>query len=342
MSAPQRSRDAPRQFGRGAVSAERSERCRTEADPYLIESASQLASFRDGGAGAYGIGGIVGWARYDGAAPAYAASAPIAVTGCTDSASVQCGRQAPNRRHGLLGMQPHAPRSLISFDDQLWLPSPELLFLQMHGHLTGLECIALGFELCGHYCPRGTEAYEYDLPPVTSPDKLRRYLNRSAGLRHCDRARRALRFVRPSSASLRETQLALLLSLPFRYGGYAFSDPVLNRPIDVSPISGSKWSRDARRTDISWEGEPVAVEYDSNEFHSGREKIERDAKRRTLLQAAGFHVVVVTNDQLKKIAEMDRVERTLNHLMSARRRNRIADYELRERRLHQAILRLDT
>ena len=233
-------------------------------------------------------------------------------------------------------------RSLISFDDQLWLPSPESLFLQMHGHLTGLECIALGFELCGHYCPRGTEAYEYDLPPVTSPDKLRRYLNRSAGLRHCDRARRALRFVRPSSASLRETQLALLLSLPFRYGGYAFSDPVLNRPIDVSPISGSKWSRDARRTDISWEGEPVAVEYDSNEFHSGREKIERDAKRRTLLQAAGFHVVVVTNDQLKKIAEMDRVERTLNHLMSARRRNRIADYELRKRRLHQAILRLDT
>lgn len=42
-------------------------------------------------AGAYGIGGIVGWARYDGAAPAYAASAPITVTGCTNSASVQGG-----------------------------------------------------------------------------------------------------------------------------------------------------------------------------------------------------------------------------------------------------------
>lgn len=42
-------------------------------------------------AGAYGIGGIVGWARYDGAAPAYAASAPITVTGCANSASVQGG-----------------------------------------------------------------------------------------------------------------------------------------------------------------------------------------------------------------------------------------------------------
>ena len=42
-------------------------------------------------AGAYGIGGIAGWARYDGAAPAYAASAPITVTGCANSASVQGG-----------------------------------------------------------------------------------------------------------------------------------------------------------------------------------------------------------------------------------------------------------
>lgn len=42
-------------------------------------------------AGAYGIGGIVGWARYDGATPAYAASAPITVTGCANSASVQGG-----------------------------------------------------------------------------------------------------------------------------------------------------------------------------------------------------------------------------------------------------------
>lgn len=42
-------------------------------------------------ASAYGIGGIVGWARYDGAAPAYAASAPITVTGCANSASVQGG-----------------------------------------------------------------------------------------------------------------------------------------------------------------------------------------------------------------------------------------------------------
>lgn len=42
-------------------------------------------------ASAYGIGGIVGWAATTAPAPAYAASAPITVTGCANSASVQGG-----------------------------------------------------------------------------------------------------------------------------------------------------------------------------------------------------------------------------------------------------------
>ena len=231
-------------------------------------------------------------------------------------------------------------RSLIELDDRLWIPSPELLFLQMHDHLTELECLALGFELCGSYCRRGTVAFEYNLPAVTTPDKLRRFLDRSARVRHCKRARRTLRFVRANAASPREAQLAILLSLPFRYGGYAFSNPVLNRPINVSSVTGAYWGYDERRTDISWTGKSIAVEYDSSEFHAGSEKIENDAKRRTLLQAAGFHVVVVTNDQFKRISEMDRVERTLGRLMGCRRRNRNKDYELKKRQLHQALLEL--
>ena len=99
-----------------------------------------------------------------------------------------------------------------------------------------------------------------------------------------------------------------------------------------------------RRTDLSWEGTRVAVEYDSSMHHSGSEKIERDAKRRTLntrIQAAGYHVVVVTNDQLKKIAEMDRVGHTLSRLMGKRQRIRIRDYEKRKRLLHARLLQLD-
>ena len=232
-------------------------------------------------------------------------------------------------------------RSIIDLDERVGLPSPELLFLQMHAHLDDVASIALGFELCGHYCRQGTEVIAYELPPATTPDALRRYLNRSPNVRHCARARRNLRFVRASSASPRETQLAMLLSLPHRYGGYGFANPLLNRPIDVSTITGNAWGSDMRRTDLSWEGTRVAVEYDSSAYHSGSEKIERDAKRRTLLQAAGYHVVVVTNDQLKKIKEMDRIGRTLSRLMGKRQRIRVQNYEKRKRLLHNRLLQLD-
>lgn len=265
--------------------------------------------------------------------------------GCEEPLSIVVGRPSDRRR--LEGAwcevcsRPFPARSIISLDERVGLPSPELLFLQMHAHLDDTACIALGFELCGHYCRQGTDAVAYELPPSTTPDALRRYLNRSPNVRHCARARRNLRFVRASSASPRETQLAMLLSLPHRHGGYAFANPILNRPIDVSAVTGNAWGADMRRTDLSWEGTRVAVEYDSSTYHSGSEKIERDAKRRTLLQAAGYHVVVVTNDQLKKITEMDRVGHTLSRLMGKRQRIRIRDYEKRKRLLHARLLQLD-
>lgn len=236
---------------------------------------------------------------------------------------------------------PLPARSFIVLDRRFLVPSPELLFLQMHTHLTDLECIALGFELCGHYSWRGSDAIEFELPACTTPNKIKRYLDRLPGARHRHRALRNLRHVRPDSASPRETQLALFLSLPRRHGGYGFERPILNRPINVSALTSSRWKTDLRWADISWEGQRVAVEYDSNQFHSSAEKLERDAKRRTLLQAAGYHVVVVTNEQLKHIAEMDRIAITLNRLMGIRRRVRAKEHERKKRDLHAALMQLE-
>lgn len=211
----------------------------------------------------------------------------------------------------------------------------------MHAYLTDLECIALGFELCGHYSWKGTDAIEFELPACTTPSKIKRYLDRLSGVRHRRRALRNLRHVCPNSASPRETQLALFLSLPRRYGGYGLEKPVLNRPINVGALTSSRWKTDLRWADISWEGKRVAVEYDSSQFHSSVEKLERDAKRRTLLQAAGYHVVVVTNDQFKHIGEMDRIAITLNRLMGIRRRVRAKEHERKKHDLHAALMRLD-
>lgn len=252
----------------------------------------------------------------------------------------------PSNRRRIVGVSCSAcdrtlpARSVIALDDQLWISSPELIFLQMHAHLSGLECLALGFELCGHYSRMGTDAIEYDLPACATPGSLKRYLDRCPGARHREAALRTLRYVCARAASPRETQLALLLGLPQRYGGYGLERPVLNKPIDVSSLTQPLRSRDRRWADISWEGERIAVEYDSSQYHASSEKIARDAKRRTLLQAAGYHVVVVTNDQIKNIAEMDRIARAVSRLMGKRHRPRVQEYERKKRALHRALLDL--
>lgn len=230
--------------------------------------------------------------------------------------------------------------SRIDLDEALAMSSPEHLFLQMHQWLDDRACIALGFELCGTYARHGTDAVTYHLPSVTTARKLQRYLARARKLRYAGRAIANARHIVDGSRSIRETQLAMYLGLPTRMGGAGLGGLVLNAPIDVSELTGLQWRDDLRWTDISWPGKKVAVEYDSTEWHSGIQKIAQDAARRTLLQAAGYDVVVVTNEQFKRLHELDRIVAVIHRLLGKRMRCRAKEYELKKRQLHQAILRL--
>ena len=132
----------------------------------------------------------------------------------------------------------------------------------------------------------------------------------------------------------------MLLCLPTRYGGGGLPKPVLNMPIDVSPQTNITWRNDLRWTDIGWKDARLGVEYDSNEFHSGSEKIAKDAERRILLMAAGYEIIVVTNDQFKRLREIQRVIAVIYRLLGLRQRCRTEGYLLKQQNLHRDILEL--
>lgn len=231
--------------------------------------------------------------------------------------------------------------SIAPLHDQFWTLSPEYLFLQAHDFLDDLSCIALGFELCGTYARRGTEAIEHNVLPVTNVQTIARFLGRAAKFRHIARARRNLKHVMDGSGSLRETQIALMIGLPQRHGGYGLRGAVLNDSVDLGLLFPHGTGAVIRRPDLSWPGAKVAVEYDSDEFHAERQKIARDAKRRTLLQAAGYSVIVITNDQMKSLAEMDRIAASLFQKLGKSPRCRTRGYEALKVALHRRILALD-
>lgn len=128
--------------------------------------------------------------------------------------------------------------TFTSEDADFCVSSPEAVFLQIHGIMSDIEAIAVAFELCGTYVRISDEHTIYGVTPVTSISNIRSYLKRCQHERRAARALRNLDFVCERSNSIRETALALYLSLPMNRGGAGLPKPVLNKPIDVSKFSG--------------------------------------------------------------------------------------------------------
>lgn len=145
---------------------------------------------------------------------------------------------------------------------------PELCFIQMAETLSPVKLIELGFELCGSY-----SIDENDMRGFTgrgalmSTASLQRYLQKASGIKGTQAAKRALPHIIDGSASPMETKLAMLLSLPASYGGFGLPKPRLNHPV----ITKDESAYDGKRhylCDLYWPDSKLAIEYDSDMFHT--------------------------------------------------------------------------
>jgi len=105
------------------------------------------------------------------------------------------------------------------------------------------------------------------------------------------RALRALRFVADNAASPMEAVLVMLLTLPYRLGGYGLPMPELNGIIypkkRVSQFAGKSFYRG----DLLWRDAGVVAEYNSDLEHASQNRIAMDAIRRSDLSL--FHTVMI-------------------------------------------------
>ncbi len=128
-------------------------------------------------------------------------------------------------------------------------------------------------------------------------DALRRY----PGARGLHRARQAVALVRVGSESPRETLVRLMIM-------GALPEPTLQ--FEVFDATGLF----VARLDASWPHLKLAVEYDG-EHHTDTAQQERDRIRREKLRALGWHVIVVTKDDL-----VDGGKAILGEIVAAHRR----------------------
>ena len=244
--------------------------------------------------------------------------------------------------------QPLPEGSLIEVGDGLFVCSPELTFFQMASELSFAELLELGLELCGTYIlpvkgvhsedPEVAKKQLYNRTQLTNKERLAAYLARTEGLFGQRRFLRVLQYIVDNSASPRETQLFLLLTLPYKYGGYGFSQPELNAKITPTKAAKETSSKKFFRCDLFWPEFNVAVEYESDLIHLTPLQIAFDSMKRNSLNAMGITVISVTNKQIYSAVEFDRVAKQLAANLNRRLRSNESDGFIKARRELRSML----
>jgi len=238
--------------------------------------------------------------------------------------------------------------SIIDIGEGFFVTSPEYCFFQMASELPLAKLVQLGLELCGSYSlpandaaravPEVMERGFIDRSALTTKDCLISSLARMEGRFDQRRLTNVLQYIEDGSASPMETILIVLLTLPYRYGGYGFPMPELNglvKPVRSARQSSSKTSFCC---DLYWRELNLAVEYDSDRHHQLPEEIAQDAMKRNSLLAMDITVISVTRIQLHSTVEFERLARQLAIHFDRRLRNNESHSFIKARRELRSML----
>ena len=231
---------------------------------------------------------------------------------------------------------PFHPRSFMRIDDGLYVSTPEMAFCEMASALSLEQLIVFGFELCGTYRRASTfGSARYDATPLTSPAALASFIEKSPPFKGVKKARRALPFILAGSASPRESELAMLLCLPYSLGGYGLPRPTMNAEMPLPKNVGAT-GRSSLRCELYWPAARLDVEYDSAEFHSAERLLANDSMRRIALESMDVTSVNLTAEHLRRASLFDEAAQGIARILGKRVRLP-GDFRLKQERLWREL-----
>lgn len=173
--------------------------------------------------------------------------------------------------------------------DGIYIPSPELSYVQMAQLLSPARLAEYGTNLCARFYRDPVTHAIGQRQPLTSTRSIKRFIERSHGLHGIERARMTLKRIADNSASPMETKSFLLLSLPYRLGGYGITGLHMNHRIHPKRRS-SLVEQSYFEVDLCMPDMRVGIEYHGVEEH---QNVIHDRRRLDALGALGWHMVVI-------------------------------------------------
>ena len=229
--------------------------------------------------------------------------------------------------------------TLIQIERDVFMSTPEAVFLQLAQTSDLIDAIQLGYELCGMYTyPYQTERHFADRTSFTSCHAIEKLIDKQNNTPGVAAARQAISYVVDGSASPMETACAMLLGLPYKMGGLNFPAFTMNQKISIPAKLRLEIGRSQCFCDLAWSNQKVAFEYDSNQHHVGAERIAQDSSRRNALLRMGYKVVTLTGNQMGDAREFLRVAKTLGELLGHRIQPRCSSFDDRFFALRRAVL----
>lgn len=213
--------------------------------------------------------------------------------------SASCRSRAKTvRTHTFTGDLP--PGALFPCGEGVLVPSPEFVFVTMAPKLAFAELVALGYELCGLYSfdnstDRGLRSRDV---PLTTREKLRRFIAALKGHPGSRRAALAIDHVLERSASPMETAVTMQLCLPCARGGYGLPAPRMNHPLALNARARSIAGKGTCILDICWPDRKLLVEYNGGFDHTQRDAQFADRARINAIAEMGYDTVELTMGQV--------------------------------------------
>lgn len=220
----------------------------------------------------------------------------------------------------------------------VFVASPELALFDLAASMGEGELLLAGCELCGLYSPDPGSGALLERPQLAQKRLLQQLSEQMAGARGAKRARFVASAVLERSRSPRESQLALLLSLPCTQGGYGLPQPLLNHPVELSSAAAAIYGRPLCECDLLFKEANLAVFYDSEDTHLSVKQQHNDALRHNALSASGIAELSVTNSQIRSLRRMDALASVVAAACGKRHATTVRSYRMRQVKLRRELL----
>ncbi|MCL2493799.1 MAG: hypothetical protein FWF33_07155 [Clostridiales bacterium] len=206
-------------------------------------------------------------------------------------------------------------------------------YINDYGNVRGMERVNESGK-----APETAEETSYNLSPLTSAKELRSFAARMQGVKGYEKALRALRYVADGSASPMETILFMLLTLPYKYGGYGLPAPELNKRINIGKAAKQRPGRAFYKCDFFWPAANLAVEYDSSLYHTDAGNIANDSRKRLDLDTLGIDVITATGEQVRNVYGLESLAKRIAHKLGKQLRYKNPGFDKVQRGLHELLL----